>query len=187
MDTCHHMVQHQNRLKMSSREEEGKMKEWRRCAVKNMAVDWTNLFPHYSSPTRIPVWARVCERESNRGVRWSLLTDIVVIGKGSQDVSEPLTCPLALSTPLSPHIDHPTTRHWSGKPGTSALLRCTLRLSHSSVMLHVCVWWVDGRCACFHSCATVCVFNFMNGSASGWTCAYKGTLPFVMHTKDQGI
>lgn len=48
---------------------------------------------------------------SNRGVWRSLLTDLEVIGRRSQDVSEPLTCPLALSTPLSPRIDHPTAHH----------------------------------------------------------------------------
>lgn len=103
-------------------------------------------------PSSLPfsVGVCVCVCVSNRGVWWGLLTDEVVIGRGSQDVSKPLTCPLALSTPLSPHIDHPATHHWSGKPGTSAPLRHTLRFSSLSfaVCVRVCMRKRDGWCVC---------------------------------------
>lgn len=91
---------------------------------------------------------------SNRGVWWGLLTDVAIIGMGSQDVSEPLTCPLALSSPLSPHIDHPTTHHWSGKPGRSTLLRHT----QTGVAVCVCVRRKTGWS---------CVFNFPECSSTG--------------------
>lgn len=64
-----------------------------------------------SPPPPLPPPERPFVCVSNRGVWRSLLTVVEVIGRGSQDVSEPLTCPLALSTPLSPRIDHPTAHH----------------------------------------------------------------------------
>lgn len=140
---------------------------------------------------------------SNRGVRWGLLTDVVVIGRGSQDVSEPLTCPLPLSTPLSPHIDHPATHHWSGKPGTSALLRHTLRLTRLSVLPCTCVCEEERErkrmcvcvCVCGRGMVNVCVYVWNSFCAlvclSLWMLdrplclsghAHTQT-PFITHTK----
>lgn len=105
------------------------------------------------------IWPSVCMcvsvGGSNRGLWWGLLTDAAIIGMGSQDVSEPLTCPLALSSLLSPHIDHPSTHHWSGNPS-----RSTHTHSHTQigVAVHVCVRRKVG---------SSWVFNFTECSSTG--------------------
>lgn len=157
------------------------------------------VFPPHSPS----LWVSVCLRESNRGVWWGLLTDEVVIGRGSQDVSKPLTCPLALSTPLSPHIDHPATHHWSGKPGTSAPLRHTLRFSSLSFALCVCVCvWrretddasacVGGGCKCvwLSTCALTRVLLcglslWMLDKPPGLGGHTHSQTPFIKHAKGQ--
>lgn len=160
-------------------------------------MDWACLavFPPCFLPT---IWVSVYVCVSNREVCWGLLTDVVVIGRGSQDVSEPLTCPLALSTPLSPHIDHPATHHWSGKPGTSALLRHTLRLSRLLSVLpimcmcerergRVCQCLCEpGRAVVVNECASTCVFYLYERSTVCFSVSVSGHThlkPFITYTK----